>query len=53
MIFIPCEKGISHNEAENVQEQDLVIGAQTLCDTILSLASLDTLGTEIQAPVKG
>jgi N-carbamoyl-L-amino-acid hydrolase len=52
MIFIPCEKGISHNEAENVQEQDLVIGAQTLCDTILSLASLDTLGTEIQAPVK-
>jgi len=41
MIFVPCEKGISHNEAENVQEQDLVSGAQILCDTLLGLADAE------------
>ena len=37
MIFIPCEKGISHNEAENVQKEDVFAGAQILCDTLVAL----------------
>lgn len=40
MLFIPCEKGISHNEAEHADDEDLVIGGQVLSDTIVSLASV-------------
>jgi N-carbamoyl-L-amino-acid hydrolase len=38
MLFIPCEKGISHNEAEKVYPDDLTIGAQVLSDTVCALA---------------
>ena len=38
MIFIPCEKGISHNEAENVAPKDLADGTRVLCETLLELA---------------
>jgi N-carbamoyl-L-amino-acid hydrolase len=41
MIFIPCERGISHNEVENVLDADLAAGAQVLCDTVLSLMRTD------------
>lgn len=41
MIFIPCEQGISHNEAENARAQDLFAGAQVLCDTIMSLIDIN------------
>ena len=35
MIFIPCEEGISHNEAENVKREDLAAGANVLLHAVL------------------
>ncbi len=39
MIFVPCEKGISHNEAENVKASDLAAGARVMADTLIALAN--------------
>jgi beta-ureidopropionase / N-carbamoyl-L-amino-acid hydrolase len=39
MIFVPCEKGISHNEAENAKPSDLAAGAKVLTATLLELAN--------------
>ena len=39
MIFVPCEKGISHNEAENAKPEDLAAGARVLAATLLELAN--------------
>ena len=38
MLFVPCEKGISHNEAENAQPSDLSAGARVLTAVLLDLA---------------
>lgn len=38
MIFIPCEGGISHNEAENASPQDVTAGANVLLGAMLALA---------------
>ena len=38
MIFVPCEKGISHNEAENARPSDLAAGARVLTAALLELA---------------
>ena len=38
MIFVPCEKGISHNEAENATPGDLADGARVLAETLVRLA---------------
>jgi N-carbamoyl-L-amino-acid hydrolase len=38
MIFVPCEKGISHNEAENARPEDLAAGARALTAALLELA---------------
>lgn len=38
MIFIPCEKGISHNEAENIQPQWAEKGANVLLHSLLMAA---------------
>jgi N-carbamoyl-L-amino-acid hydrolase len=38
MIFIPCKGGVSHNEAEHAQDEDLVSGARVLCQTAFGLA---------------
>lgn len=38
MIFVPCEKGISHNEAENARPEDLTAGARVLTAALLELA---------------
>ena len=38
MIFIPCERGISHNEAENATPDDLAAGARVLADVLVDLA---------------
>ena len=35
MIFIPCEAGLSHNEAENIQPDHAAAGANILLDAIL------------------
>ncbi|MDM2970002.1 MULTISPECIES: Zn-dependent hydrolase [unclassified Citrobacter] len=38
MIFIPCEKGISHNEAENIQPEWAEKGANVLLHSLLPAA---------------
>ncbi|MBZ9557838.1 MULTISPECIES: Zn-dependent hydrolase [unclassified Modicisalibacter] len=38
MIFIPCEKGISHNEAEYASPEDVAAGADVLLHATLELA---------------
>ena len=38
MIFVPCEGGISHNEAENAKPEDLEAGANVLLQAVLSMA---------------
>ena len=38
MIFVPCEKGISHNEAESARPDDLAAGARVLTAALLDLA---------------
>jgi N-carbamoyl-L-amino-acid hydrolase len=39
MIFVPCEKGVSHNEAENAKPGDLAAGARVLTAALLELAN--------------
>ena len=39
MIFVPCEKGFSHNEAENARPEDLAAGARVLTAALLELAN--------------
>ena len=39
MIFVPCEKGISHNEAENATPSDLAAGTRVLAETLVRLAA--------------
>jgi len=38
MIFVPCEKGISHNEAENAKAEDLAAGCEVLLNAMLQMA---------------
>jgi N-carbamoyl-L-amino-acid hydrolase len=38
MIFVPCEKGISHSPAENAKPEDLAAGARVLGATLVELA---------------
>lgn len=38
MIFVPCERGISHNELENADPEDLAKGAQVLLDVMVAQA---------------
>ena len=39
MIFIPCEGGLSHNELEAAQSEDIAAGARVLAETMISLAN--------------
>ena len=39
MIFVPCEKGISHNEAESATPADLAAGSRVLAATLVKLAN--------------
>ncbi len=39
MIFVPCEKGISHNEAENATSYDLAAGARVLAGVMVAIAN--------------
>ena len=36
MIFVPCEKGISHNETENAKPDDLAAGAAVLLEAMVA-----------------
>ena len=38
MIFVPCERGISHNEAENATPEALADGARVLASVLVRLA---------------
>ncbi len=38
MVFIPCEKGVSHHPAENVDPAHAAAGAQVIADAMLELA---------------
>jgi len=38
MIFVPCEKGVSHNEAEAATPEDLAAGARVLAKVLTELA---------------
>jgi N-carbamoyl-L-amino-acid hydrolase len=38
MIFVPCERGISHSPAENALPEDLAAGARVLAATLVELA---------------
>ena len=42
MIFIPCENGISHNEAENAEPADIAAGASVLLHAALARAGIVT-----------
>jgi N-carbamoyl-L-amino-acid hydrolase len=39
MIFVPCERGISHNEIENATPADLAAGARVLVEVLETLAN--------------
>jgi N-carbamoyl-L-amino-acid hydrolase len=39
MIFVPCWKGVSHNESENATPRDLANGTRVLADTLAALAN--------------
>ena len=39
MIFIPCEDGLSHNEAENADMEDVIGGGNVLLQAMLQLAN--------------
>ena len=39
MIFVPCEKGISHNEAEYSKPEDIEAGCNVLMNAIVELTS--------------
>jgi N-carbamoyl-L-amino-acid hydrolase len=40
MIFVPCEKGISHSPAESARPEDLAAGARVLAATLVELAGV-------------
>ena len=35
MIFVPCDGGLSHNEAENISFEQAAAGAQVLCNAVM------------------
>jgi N-carbamoyl-L-amino-acid hydrolase len=39
MIFVPCERGVSHNEAENATPADLAAGARVLVEVLEELTN--------------
>ena len=39
LIFCPCEKGITHNEAENVAREDAVPSVNVLLHAVLARAN--------------
>ncbi|MBS0220189.1 MAG: Zn-dependent hydrolase [Proteobacteria bacterium] len=39
MIFVPCERGISHNEIENAAPSDLAAGTRVLVEVLQELAN--------------
>jgi N-carbamoyl-L-amino-acid hydrolase len=46
MIFVPCEGGLSHNEAENILPQDAEAGCQVLFEVVVARANAARRGPE-------
>ncbi|HJP15568.1 MAG TPA: M20 family metallo-hydrolase [Acidimicrobiales bacterium] len=46
MIFVPSRDGISHNPSEHTDRDDLIAGANTLLQSILTLDAKDLSGVE-------
>ena len=44
MIFVPCEKGLSHNEAENAKPEDLEAGCNVLLHAMVQTSSSSEAG---------
>lgn len=40
MLFVPCEKGISHNPAENAKPEDLTAGTKVLTAALIEIAGV-------------
>ncbi len=40
MLFIPCEEGLSHNEAESIVVEHSTAGAEVILQAVLRLADL-------------
>jgi N-carbamoyl-L-amino-acid hydrolase len=38
MVFVPCERGVSHNETENATPADLAAGTRVLADVLVEMA---------------
>ncbi len=45
MIFVPCEGGLSHNEAESTSYDECAAGAQVLLDAVLAYDEMLASGT--------
>ncbi len=43
MLFVPCEKGISHNELESARREDLAAGCDVLLHAMLARAGASVL----------
>ncbi|WP_083639422.1 M20/M25/M40 family metallo-hydrolase [Xaviernesmea oryzae] len=43
MIFVPCRGGVSHNEAESVSDDHVILGARTLLEVAIDLANRTSL----------
>jgi len=43
MLFVPCERGVSHNPAENAKPEDLATGARVLTAALVELAGTDRI----------
>jgi beta-ureidopropionase / N-carbamoyl-L-amino-acid hydrolase len=39
MIFVPCLRGVSHNEAESATADDLAAGCRVLADALVAIAN--------------
>ena len=39
MIFVPCADGLSHNEQESAEPEDLEAGTNVLLQAMISLAN--------------
>lgn len=39
MLFVPCERGISHNEAESVKQEHIAAGARVLCRALRDMSA--------------
>jgi len=40
MIVVPCESGISHNQAENAKPEDLAAGCDLLLEVMVARAGV-------------